>query len=156
MLSLSNFPSILDTMREFDRAFDFGRDALSGGLTARPLMRYDLVQKDKEYQISIDLPGVKPEDVKIELEGNRLTIEAERHQEELQEGERLITSRSAHGKFMQTFSVGEEVNPEMIDAQFANGVLKLTLPRQEQLKSRQIPLNVTGKSENKKISAQKH
>lgn len=153
MLSFSPIPALTDTMREFDRFFDDVLDRPRANSRLQPIWRYDWIQKKDSYVLTIDLPGVRPEDVNIEVEGGRLTIEAERKATELNEGEKLITSRSSYGRYTQTFTIGEEVDAAHVDAVFQNGVLSLTLPRKEEAKAHKVQLRLGSGDEQKAIKA---
>lgn len=98
----------------------------------------DIVQRDNEYQINVDVPGVKKEDIKVNLTENRrgqkvLTVSGERKEEVSKEDkDKGYTSRrSMYGKFSRSLALPEnsDAKPESIQAKQENGVLKITIPK---------------------------
>lgn len=100
----------------------------------------DLVEDDQEFRLTAELPGMKPEDVDISISGNTLTIKGEFTEE--QEGERknIHFRERRYGKFQRTATLPSTVDADKIEASFENGVLKLSLPKKEQAKPKQIPV----------------
>lgn len=114
---------------------DFFNAPLPGERSTAGLMRTDVKETETAYELSIDLPGVKKEDVKAELKDGCLTISATTgysNDEKDAEGRYLRRERYA-GSFQRSFYVGEEVTREDIKASFADGVLHLTVPKKEAL-----------------------
>ncbi len=116
---------------EFDRSMSHALARHSPfGKRARNLMRTDVKETDKDYQIAVDLPGFKKEDVKVNLKDGFLTIEAaknENNSEKDQNG-RYIRQERYTGSCARSFYVGDELRPEDINAKFEDGILKLSLP----------------------------
>ena len=82
-----------------------------------------------EYMLKVDLPGVGKDDVKIEVEGNRIGIRGERKEErEEREGKRYF-SESYYGSFMRSFTLPEKIDESQVKASFRDGVLRVTIPR---------------------------
>ena len=101
----------------------------------------DIVDKNDHYEIKADLPGVKKEDLKVNLENGILSIEARHKEEKTEEKEgRVIRKERRTGHFMRSFSLGENVQDKDIKADFKDGVLTITAPKvkPEAPKSRQI------------------
>ena len=98
-----------------------------------PLMKTDVKEHKDRFELSIDVPGVKKEDLSAELENGYLTITATRNdekEEKNKEGEYIRRERYS-GSTSRSFYVGEEVKQEDIKAKFDNGTLKLTIPKVE-------------------------
>jgi HSP20 family molecular chaperone IbpA len=121
----------------FDEFFDdFARPARSTARYSMPaasVMRTDVRESDTGYELDIELPGYKKEDVKAELKDGYLTISAETKQdkdEKNEEGEYIRRERY-YGTCSRSFYVGEEVKQEDIKAKFENGILKLAVPKKE-------------------------
>ncbi|NVK41829.1 MAG: Hsp20 family protein [Oceanospirillaceae bacterium] len=103
----------------------------------------DVHQNDGGYRVKVDLPGVKKEDIKVSLDNGILSIRAETKSEEKEEKEgKLIRQERHFGEFLRQLSVGSDVDPASIKAQFDNGVLTLDLPKQQSLpeEKRQISI----------------
>ncbi|MNJ96647.1 Spore protein SP21 [compost metagenome] len=133
-------PDLFNQFEEFINDFDRGIFPMS--LTSRMGMAdfspaVDLEEKDGNYLVSADLPGLKKEDIKIDLSDNVLTISGERVREEKSEGK--YTER-VYGKFTRSFSLPTKVNADKIQAQFKDGVLHVTLPKAEGVRSQAIKI----------------
>jgi HSP20 family protein len=106
----------------------------------------DVVETESEIRVTLDLPGMRPEDVSVDLENNVLTISGER-MEERTEGEENNTwhlSERRYGKFSRSFVLPREVEQEKIEARFEDGVLNVTVPKSEQAKRRRIEIQNGG------------
>lgn len=126
---------------DFDRFFDSSplRSMTSG--IASPLV--DIKESDNQYEISAELPGIKKDDVHVHVENGVLTIEAETSDEKTEEKEgKVIRKERYSGKMMRSFTLGNNINESDISANFENGVLKLTVPKQapEKPASRKIEI----------------
>ena len=89
----------------------------------------DISEKDKEYLVKAQLPGVKKEDVKVELLNGVLTLSGERKYEKEEKTEKTHRIESAYGSFMRSFVVPEDVLAEKIAADYKDGVLCVHLPK---------------------------
>ena len=97
------------------------------------VMKTDVKEHDKAYELDIDLPGVKKEDVKAELKDGYLVVSATHgssKDEKNQEG-KYIRRERYYGTASRSFYVGEQVKQEDIKAKFENGILKLVIPKVE-------------------------
>ncbi|GGO78368.1 heat-shock protein Hsp20 [Marinobacterium nitratireducens] len=128
MSNLTRFNSLFN-----DSFFnDFFRPAVRGGGEKVPAI--DVHESDGGYKVKVDLPGVKKEDIKVSLDNGILSIRAETKSEEKEEKEgKLIRQERHFGQFLRQLSVGSDVDPAAIKAQFDNGVLTLELPKQQNL-----------------------
>ena len=98
-----------------------------------PAMKADVQELDNAYQIDLDLPGFKKEDLHAELKDGYLTIKATREnkEEEKDTQGRYIRQERYAGHYQRSFYVGEDITQEDVHAAFENGVLKLTVPKKE-------------------------
>ena len=107
-------------------------------------MKTDIKDTDQGYEITMNLPGVKKEDVKAELKDGYLTISAV-HSGEEEKGRSYVRRERYHGSMRRTFYVGEALRQEDIRASFENGVLRLAVPKEapkpEQEKPRYINID---------------
>ena len=120
----------------FDDFFeDFARPMRTASRynTTTGIMRTDVKESDTSYELDIDLPGYKKENVKAELENGYLTINAETSQNNDQKDEdgKYIRRERYYGTCSRRFYVGEEVNQEDIKAKFEDGILKVFVPKKE-------------------------
>ena len=97
-------------------------------------------ERDK-YYFKFDLPGVAKEDVKIEIVGNQFTVTAERREEKKKEDRKTHLSELYYGSYTRTFTMPVAVDEKKVDAKFENGVLKVTIPKTEVQKTKQIAIN---------------
>jgi len=97
------------------------------------LMKTDVKETERGYELSIDLPGVKKEDLKAELKDGYLTILATTNQnnDEKDSSGKYIRRERFSGSFSRSFYVGEEVTQEEIKAKFEDGTLTLQIPKKE-------------------------
>ena len=114
----------------------FGRHDPLFGKNARNLMKTDVREKDNAYELDIDLPGFKKDEVKIELDGGYLTISAAKalnKDEEDKKGQYLRRERYS-GECSRSFYVGEALEPKDVSAAFEDGILKLSFPKEVEKK----------------------
>ncbi|SEK56125.1 Hsp20/alpha crystallin family protein [Nitrosovibrio tenuis] len=110
----------------------FGMRPFSMDVETPHQIKIDVSETDTAYKVRAELPGVKKEDVKVQVEGNRVTIGYETKQEkEEKEGERVIYRESGQGASYRTFTLGSEVDETKAEAKYENGTLELTLPKKE-------------------------
>ena len=116
-------------MKEFD---DMNRDMERKlyGRKASRIMKTDIREKDDNYEVSIDLPGFKKEDITVELNDGYITINASKNldRDEDKKG-KLIRQERYAGSMTRSFYVGENVEKGDIEANYRHGVLNLTIPK---------------------------
>jgi HSP20 family protein len=104
-------------------------------------VRIDVTEHDGEYKVLADLPGVKKEQINVQIDGDQVSISAEvRGEREEKDGERLLHSERYFGKVARAFRLAEEVDEAKAVAKFTDGVLELTLPKKAPATSRQITI----------------
>ncbi len=86
------------------------------------------------YEINVELPGVKPEDVDVSVHDNSITVRGEKHFEREEKGRTFFFSEREYGAFQRTFRLPADADKEHIDAEFKNGVLCVKVPKAEQKK----------------------
>lgn len=122
----------------FDEFFgDFAfptRRATKFYVPASNIMRTDIKEGDTGYELDIDLPGFKKEDVRAELKDGYLTIQASTDSTEEEKGEdgKYIRKERYSGTCSRSFFVGDEVTQEDIKARFENGILRILVPKKEE------------------------
>lgn len=98
----------------------------------------DISESNDQFLMSIDIPGMKPEDIKIEVANNILTISGERRREEKESDDSIQHFEKSYGYFKRSFSLPTSIESESVEARYENGVLELRLPKTQNAKSRQI------------------
>ncbi len=103
------------------------------GKHAQNVMKTDIKETDKGYELDIDLPGFKKEEVKAQLENGYLTISAAKGQEQEKTGEdgRYIRRERYVGSMSRSFYVGESITQNDIHARFEDGILRLAIPKED-------------------------
>lgn len=104
------------------------------GKHARNLMKTDVRETESTYELDVDLPGFKKDEVKLELKDGYLTISAAKGLDKDQKDERgrYIRQERYAGRMSRSFYVGENVRPEDLHAKFEDGILQITVPKQLQ------------------------
>jgi HSP20 family protein len=116
----------------------FGNDRSEGTMFWGP--NVDVVENEDSFEIRAELPGVKLEDVKLSLDNNVLTISGEKKQEVKADRDNVIRVERNYGHFERRFSLPSTVQSDQVRASFADGVLRIQLPKAEQAKARQIQI----------------
>jgi HSP20 family protein len=132
---------------EFDNLFEgFFRpmrmiDEEAAGTGLAP--RLDVIERDAEFVVQAELPGVKKDDIEVAMENGVLTISAEsRSETEEKEGERVIRQERRYGKYLRSLRLGKDVDDKKVRATFKDGILELTLPKAEAVKPKKITVDV--------------
>lgn len=97
----------------------------------------DIAENDGGYLLKIEIPGVREDQVAVNLDGRNLTVKGERTPEK-GEGVRYLRVERAHGAFSRTFQLPENVDPDKVEARFRNGVLDIHVAKSEAAKPRVI------------------
>ena len=96
----------------------------------------------KTYTVSAEIPGVKKEDIHVEVDGNLISISAEvKKEKEEKKDERSIRSERYYGKLARSFTLEQEIDEAAVNAQYGDGVLILTLPKRARSTAKQIAVN---------------
>jgi HSP20 family protein len=109
-----------------------------GGAT----LAMDVYETDDALVVSAPVPGIKPEEVEITITGNTLVIKGETKAEEREEQGNYLRQEVHYGSFQRSLELPVDVQSDKADAVFENGMLKLTLPKAEQVKPKSIKINV--------------
>jgi len=104
----------------------------------------DIFENRNEIVLEADLAGMKPEDVNISIENNVLTIHGERKFEKKDENDNFHRVERSYGSFTRSFTLPSTVQSENANAEFENGVLRLTLAKREEAKPRRIEIKAGG------------
>ena len=130
---MTYYPVLANTNRLFNRLMSDPFDSFFGSASSRPthLMTTDIRETDAEYQLDIDLPGFKKEDVTASLKDGYLTVAAKTASETKDEGANGTYLRKERfvGSCSRSFYVGEDVKQEDISAKFEGGVLTVIVPK---------------------------
>lgn len=128
---------------EINRLFDFDPLSKSFGLfdrasaTSPPM---DVVENVDSFNVFCELPGVEMDDLELTVAGDAMTIKGRKLASEIPDGAKVYKRESWHGDFQRTLSMPQSVDLDNVEASMTDGVLKIVLPKREELKPRKITL----------------
>jgi len=132
--------------RPFDELFD----ELSKGFFVRPFalpgepelkMKIEVKEGDKAYTVRAEIPGVKKEDIQIDVTGGQVSISAEvKKEKEEKQGERVLHSERYYGMLSRSFTLPADVDSQTAKAEYKDGVLELTLPKKASAQSKRLTI----------------
>lgn len=138
MMRFDPFRDIEELTQRMDRAF--GQGMSDNARLAPPV---DVHEDERGLELTLDLPGVRPEDIQIEAESQTLTVQAERKYHRT-EGRTAHRVERAYGTLMRTFSVPAKYDLGKVQADFDHGTLTLSVPRSEAAQKRSISVRSGG------------
>jgi HSP20 family protein len=100
----------------------------------------EVLDGEKIYTISLDVPGLRKDDLDIEVKDNHLHISGER-KSSVDEKDNVLRSERRYGKFSRVFNLPQNINTDAIEARFENGVLEIALPKEEKSQSKKIAIS---------------
>ncbi len=141
--------NLLEPMDEFERLqdeinklFDWSYPS-NRGLFDRSLSpAVDVVETGDEIVLTCDLPGVSRDDLDLSISRNVITIKGEKKGEQKKEGSKTFRKETWSGSFQRTLSLPETVDPDKVEASMKDGVLTVKIAKREEVKPRQISVNV--------------
>ncbi len=133
--------------------FSTDLDDVFKGLFVRPVrfgvegmpelkIKLDVKADNDAYTIDAELPGVKKDDIHVDVDGNRVTISAEvKKESEDKKGEELLRSERYYGKLERSFTLDSDVDEAKAQARYSDGVLKLVLPKKTRVSSKRLTVS---------------
>lgn len=120
----------------FDDFFKPWNEWFEGGLSTRSMNipAVNITEHKDEYLVSLAVPGMKKDDFKIDVDGNLLTISSEKEENKEEKDKKFTRKEYNYSSFSRTFTLPEEINKEKIEAKYEEGILKIALPRKEEVK----------------------
>src|SRR5262245_2955102 len=136
----SRFPRLFDFEMEFPRWMReaFGPEGQVMGRDFEFLPEANITETDQAVEVAIELPGMRPEDVKVELHDRVLSISGEKKEEKEEQGKTFHRVERRSGSFRRAFTLPMEVEEGSVDATFTDGVLHVTLPKTEKTAPKKI------------------
>ena len=128
------FPSIFTNGFFDDDDDEWNRRFFSEPMVRASVMKTDVKENDKDYELSIELPGFTKDDVKAELADGFLTVTAAKIEDndKIDENGKYIRRERYQGTCSRSFYVGKEITQDDVHAKFEDGVLKITVPKKEE------------------------
>lgn len=109
----------------------------------------DLEETDSHYLVSLDIPGVKKADVKIEVKDNQLLVSGEKQEEHKEEHGNVLSMERYQGSFVRSFILPSNVNSDKIEASYQDGVLRIAIPKAEASKPKLVQIKGNEEKEGK-------
>jgi len=116
-----------------------GRMTTNGGPAT---LAVDVYETDNDVVVEASVPGVKPEDIDISMQGDTLTIKGESHADETVTEDKFHTHERHFSSFYRQLMLPKAVKGDEAEAEFTNGVLKLSIPKAEEARERKIPVKI--------------
>ena len=131
-----------DPLKMFEDVFNDRVSPFFSSMIA-PAFKVDISEDENSIFIEADMPGIKKEDIKVSMDNDLLSISAERTQSEEEKKKGFHRVERSWGCLSRSFTIGENVNTEKIEAKYDNGVLKVVIPKVEATKTseKSIPVN---------------
>ena len=128
--------NLMDVFDDFDRNFfrGFGNiDRALYGKHAQNMMKTDVRETDNSYELDIDLPGFKKDEINVQLDNGYLSISAAKglDKDEEKKNSKYIRRERYAGAMSRTFYVGDNLTQQDIKAKFENGILKISVPKKD-------------------------
>lgn len=137
-MNVSLFKPSLDIARRnfWSSFFDEDRDIFSRFVPA-----VNIKEDPEQYVLSVELPGMKKEDVKIEFKENLLTISGERKMADEEKREGYHRIEHGYGQFSRSFTLPQGVKADQIEARYTDGILTISVPKAEEIRPKQIEIH---------------
>ena len=110
----------------------------------------DISETDEAFEVEAALPGVKPEDVEVQVHGDTVTIKGNAKEEAEEKGKDWLRRERRYGVFARSFTLPTDIDAEKASADFENGLLKLHLPKSEAARPKTIKVSTKGVIEGEK------
>jgi len=109
------------------------------GEAAAPEIKVDVEENDKAYVVKAEIPGVKKEDIDVQIDGNVVSISAEsKREKKVEEKGKVIRSERYYGSMLRSFSLAHDVDQAEANAKYADGILELTLPKKSTAAAKKV------------------
>jgi HSP20 family protein len=129
-----------DPLDDFFRGF-FVRPVDFATPADAPTVKIDVKEQEKAYLVHAEMPGVKKEDIHVNIDGATVSISAERKQEkDIKEGERVLRTERYFGKVSRSFQLGQDIDDGKATAKFVDGVLELVLPKKAATQAKRLAI----------------
>lgn len=138
------FREMHDVQREMNRLFeDMLAPAVKGdGLGSVFSPAAELEETEEDYRLKLEVPGMEPGDIDIEVTAEAVSIKGERKTETKEENDGVTRTEFRYGQFQRVIPMPGRVNNQNVAAEYKNGILHLTLPKAEEEKTRVVKVNI--------------
>jgi HSP20 family protein len=140
MANISRYAPVGDIFDDLLKGF-FVRPVTYDAQPETARLKVDVIEKNGAYVVHAEVPGVKKEDIQVNIDGDQVSISAEtKAEKEVKEGERVLHSERYYGRVSRAFRLGTEIDQAGASAKYADGVLELTLPKKAAVAGRQLTI----------------
>ncbi len=140
MANLTRYSPVDDAFDDLFRGF-FMRPVRMEG-TPDMQIKMDVKENDKGYTVHAEIPGVKKDDIHVNIDGNQVSISAEvKNEKEVKEGEKVLRSERYYGKVSRAFTLGQDVDEGAAQAKYSDGLLELTLPKKAVTRAKRLAID---------------
>ena len=144
MANVTRFDPFNDLVDDLFKGFLVRPLAFEGRVNGGPDLpraKVDVAEKNGAYVVTAELPGVKKEDIHVNIDGAQVTLEAEvKREKEATKDERVLHTERVYGKVSRSFTLPQEVDEAKAEAKFRDGVLELTLPKKAAAQRKQVTI----------------
>ena len=128
MANITRFSPFDDLLNEFSRGFWVR--PVAAPAEAEVKIKLDVKEDEKAYTVQAEIPGVRKEDIQVDVDGNQVSVRAElRKEKEEKKGEKVVYSERTYGMASRSFTLPLEVDDKAAKAEYKDGVLSLVLPK---------------------------
>ncbi len=120
---------------------DFIKNAFHQPTNDEKMMAVDIVEQDKEFILTANLPGIKKKDIKVFVEGNDLVIEAKQFEEKKEEQETMYSCERYQGNYRRAFTIQDNWDCDNMYAKYEDGVLKINIPKMQPKPEKSIKIS---------------
>jgi HSP20 family protein len=140
MANITRYSPLGDLVDDFFDGFFVGPARFDFEAPVRR-MKVDVAEQNGDYKVVAELPGVRKEDIKVNIDGDEVSITAEtRVEKEAKDGERLLHRERYVGKVSRAFRLAQEIDESKASAKYSDGVLELTLPKKAAAAAKQLAI----------------
>jgi HSP20 family protein len=141
MIKRNNLPILRDQDRFFNEVFsDFFGDNESW-MKSTKAISCDIQEVDDHFVFSMDIPGVKKEDIRVEVKNGHLVVTAKRDNvSEHKEGGHYLRRERSYGEFTRAFKLSDDIDTEIVEASYENGVLHLAVPKKAEKQAKLVEI----------------
>jgi len=141
MANLTRYEPFGDVFDDLFKGFFVRPVGYEAQAAATGRVKIDVREQDSAYVVYADIPGVRKEDIQVNIDGDEVSISAEsRAEKEVKENERVLHRERYYGKVARSFKLGADIDQAAASAKYSDGVLELTLPKKADAARRQLTI----------------
>ena len=139
MANITRFSPASDALDDLFRGFFMHPVRFEGQPEMDMQIKMDVKEDDKAYKVHAEIPGVKKEDIHVDIDGKNVSISAEvKNEKEVKDGEKLLRSERYYGRVSRSFVLAQDVDDGASQAKYKDGVLELTLPKRKATSAKKL------------------